>query len=624
MTERGISFQLPKPWINQTFAIEKFGKINFFVGPNGSGKSRFAAVLKSHLPNARLLGTDRLTGTGAAVIANIIGDSFAQGFQKNHFSLFKQAGASGSGIDTFVILEERPDIRVIVEATLSNLFNREISLEWDSGNLVPKALSVRSGETYRIDREECHGIRELLVLLTHLHNDAHEYLIIDEPELNLHPQFQSFFMQEVRKIVSAPTAGAKKSIFLITHSPFIVDLKSIDDLCSVFSFSADHSPPTSISNLGEGEGERFASLISRLNVHHKQLFFSDNPIFVEGTLDAQIIEAIQEQRQVSVTAAGSCIIDVGGCEEVSKYLEFCRKFKKSAYFFYDLDSLFVGSLRKCIRADGSVGEFLATLGLGVDFGRYCGELDQKLTAAIDAIRSVSEAPINLQKLKQHIEQLAGGDALRDQNLSRARVAVLMDLMVPGESLTSIIGSSLSADIKGRLARVLEILSQKNVFVLPAGALEHYLPEYRGDRYILSEGAKRTAVAAEVSALASGVYLASLHERYGALFENICKLPAKAPVDIDTLMKKYLGDYVHALQGLVLSHMDWTIEQFNSHFSTSASGLGKLFQVTAFERLASAKFNATISISGSTPRFVKVSDQTNAGMRQFTFEAAAPV
>jgi hypothetical protein len=78
-----------------------------------------------------------------------------------------------SGIDAFIILEERPNIRIIVEATLSNLFNREISLEWDSGNLIPKARSIKTGDSYRIDRHECHGIRELLVLLTHLHSDYH-------------------------------------------------------------------------------------------------------------------------------------------------------------------------------------------------------------------------------------------------------------------------------------------------------------------------------------------------------------------------------------------------------------------------------------------------------------------
>ena len=332
MIAHSIAFDLPKPWDGQQFRRDEIGAINFLVGPNGSGKSRFANTLKDHLPRSRLLGTDRLQGMGINPIA-FLGDNFTQGYQKNWFGQLKGAGASsGSGIDTFIVLEERPDIRIMVEATLSNLFNRNITIEWESGNLVPKATSGRTGEAYRIDRDECHGIKELLVLLTYLYHDEYDYLVIDEPELNLHPQFQSFFMQEARKLAGRPTQGSrKKCLFLITHSPFMIDLRSMDDLASVISFSSDHSIPVSIGD-AVSTGNRLASLIPRLNVHHKQLFFSDNPIFVEGILDAQLIEAIQERRGLSITAAGSCIIDVGGCEEVNKYLEFCRAFRKSAFF----------------------------------------------------------------------------------------------------------------------------------------------------------------------------------------------------------------------------------------------------------------------------------------------------
>jgi len=244
MIEQPISFPLPKPWTDEIFTIDRFGAISFLVGPNGSGKSRFAESLKGNLPNARLLGTDRLEGTGRGGFVQVFGDRFQAGYQRNQFDAFKNAGTYGSGIDTFMILEERPDIRIIIEATLSTLFNRDISLEWDSGNLVPKALLARTGDSYRVDRDECHGIRELLVLLTHLYNDSNSYLIIDEPELNLHPQYQSFFMQEARKVAGPPEAGTrKKGIFLITHSPFIIDLRSMDDLRSVFCFSSDHAVP---------------------------------------------------------------------------------------------------------------------------------------------------------------------------------------------------------------------------------------------------------------------------------------------------------------------------------------------------------------------------------------------
>ena len=136
-----------------------------------------------------------------------------------------------------VLLDERMDLRIRVEATLSHLFGIDVVLEWDSGNLVPKAVRRQSGESYRLDRDECHGIKELVVLLTHLYDHENDYLIIDEPELNLHPQYQAFFMEEVRKIAGSPAESSKqKVVFLITHSPFILDLRLEDDIKSVISF----------------------------------------------------------------------------------------------------------------------------------------------------------------------------------------------------------------------------------------------------------------------------------------------------------------------------------------------------------------------------------------------------
>ncbi|HIC7209531.1 ATP-dependent nuclease [Burkholderia stabilis] len=627
MIELPINFTLPKPWLGGHFNRERIGYLNFLVGPNGSGKSRFAQSLKATLPNSRLLGTDRLSGMGVSATTAIFGDQLASGFQKNWFPQFKSMGiAHGSGLDTFILLEERPDIRIMVEATLSNLFNRSIYIEWDSGNLVPKVTSDKSGDSYRLDRDECHGIRELLVLLTNLYNEEIQYLIIDEPELNLHPQYQSFFMQEVRAIAGDPKEGGRrKGVFLITHSPFMIDLRSHDDLACVISFSSEHTPPVSASGVdGRGE-ERLRSLIPRLNVHHKQLFFSDNPIFVEGILDAQLVEAIQERRKVSITAAGSCIIDVGGCEEVTKYLELCRALHKSAFFLYDLDSLFLGSLRQCINADGEVASFLADLGLGSDFGKYCGELDRKLGEAVEKIQRSSQENVDLEELRSYISTLEENGRVENKNLARARVAVLIDLKSNRkEAVASEIGPVLAADIEGRLTMICKLLKSKRIFLLPGGALEHYLPSYSGHRYSLSDSAKRKAAEDEILLLALGRFDDSLGERYRDLFDAISHLPAKEPVDTDSVLMAYLSNFVHQLQGAVIAHPDWVKEHLNAHFATLQSGLGKLFKISKFYRSAPLEFSATISILDADRRVVNVTHETNAGMRRFTLERQAVV
>ena len=235
MIERRISIDLPAPWSGDTFDAELVGPVNYLVGPNGSGKSRFGETLLSHFKaqsfSARLLSTDRLREmANPGTFASYYGDNFVAGYPKSSFDQLRKAGGEGSGVDTVLLLEDRLDLRIRVEATLSHLFGRDVVLDWDSGILVSKAVRRKSGDSYRLDRDECHGIKELFVLLTHLYDERHDCLIVDEPELNLHPQYQGFFMQEVRKITWRQDAGGNaKIVFLITHSPFILDLRTDDD-----------------------------------------------------------------------------------------------------------------------------------------------------------------------------------------------------------------------------------------------------------------------------------------------------------------------------------------------------------------------------------------------------------
>ena len=105
--------------------------------------------------------------------------------------------------------------------------------------------------------------------MTHLYDDRTQFLTIDEPELNLHPQYQAFFLEEARKVAGNPiTDGTKKALFLVTHSPFILDLRSIDDMRFVISFDLEYAEPKQVYGLDISCSETF---VRRLSAHHKQL-----------------------------------------------------------------------------------------------------------------------------------------------------------------------------------------------------------------------------------------------------------------------------------------------------------------------------------------------------------------
>lgn len=626
MIEQRLAFDLPIPWKNQKFETNQIGTINFLVGPNGSGKSKFATTLVSQLTNARLLGTDRLSGMEQTnALRHVFGDHFENGLAKNHFVHLKNAGMQGSGIDTIVLLEERMDLRIQIEATLSHLFNRKIIITWDSGNLIARAILGEAGNSYRLDRDECHGIKELLVLLTHLYNDETPYLIIDEPELNLHPQYQAFFMQEVRKMAGDPSIENKrKVIFLITHSPFILDFRSVEDVKSVISFNLDHSIPKQILNMDAAATTRLASLVPRLNVHHKQLFFSDNPIFVEGILDAQLIGTMQEARGVSVAGAGSCIIDAGGCEEVNKYFELCSAFGKRAHFLYDLDSLYGGNLRACVKGDGTVQGFLASAGVGADFSKYCGELDSKLTKTIDQLLSETNTPRQLTPLIEFLKCLGARCDWNGKQWAKARVAFITAISRFRTEVVEVISEKDVVELEGRLNQIVTALKQINVNLLSGGTLERYLPAYSGDHYKLADEAKREAVLLEIEEMAKSMDAAELSARYGELYDAVCSLPSKMSVDVEGVLRDYLSRYIHDLQAAITNNPAWLLPQVQDHLKSVQQATIKVFSIEKLTRGQHKEFNAIVHITemlGQKRRLVRVSHQTNAGMGEFQIEYA---
>lgn len=628
MIERPIEVPLPVPWDGQVFTTERIGAINFMVGPNGSGKSQFAnmlfSVLNRILGSGRFLGTDRLVGMHDVNTNHFIygGDKYEKGYAKDLFNSLKLAGMQGSGIDTIILLEERMDLRIQIEATLSHLFDREISLEWDSGRLVPTVARRSGGSSYRLDRDECHGIKELLVMLTHLYDDKNQYLIIDEPELNLHPQYQSFFMQEVRKIAGDPsTDGMKKIVFLVTHSPFILDFRSEEDLRGVISFDLEYSVPKQVHNLLPGNFPH-SSFIGRLNGHHKQFFFSDAPIFVEGIRDARIVEAMMEARGVSVAGAGSCIIDVDGSGEVSHYLELCKGLKKEAHFLYDLDSLFRGHLRSRIQSDESIRLQMAKAGHGKDLNTYCGSLDRKLTEVIDRILA-NVVPSNLEPLVKYLQSFGPHRSKWDkQNLRRARTAVVIAISRYRQDMVLVLSEEEVSDIEGRVEAIVAVLKERNIHLLPGGTLERYLPSYRGDVYAPADDAKRRAMDAEIQVLSKPITETELSDRYEDLYQAVCNMPSKTDVDVESTLRRYLSNYIHELQQTVINNSDWQLSDIQTRLNTIQPEATTVFSVQAFKRHDGDRFEALVEIAemlGQHRRVVRVSERTNAGMSDFQIE-----
>ena len=256
MIEKNIDITIPLLWGDEHFVKNQWGSINFLVGPNGTGKSLLAEQIKIKF-NAggfltRYLNAERLVGLEKQVEGRFGGGTLQRGFDITHFEDYKtRAENTGLSSSAIIILKQRLDIRIKIEALLSDMFGKTIRLVEEGGFLKPKMQNIDAGEEYNLSESECHGLKELITLLTFLYDPSKNCIIFDEPELHLHPQFQSFFLQEIRKVAGNPLEDAsKKMFFIITHSPYFIDLKSLDDLSSILVCHFD-KVPTYVGELEE-------------------------------------------------------------------------------------------------------------------------------------------------------------------------------------------------------------------------------------------------------------------------------------------------------------------------------------------------------------------------------------
>ncbi|WP_346655386.1 AAA family ATPase [Bacillus cereus] len=123
-------------------------------------------------------------------------------------SLRENRHIAEGAIGDFHTLSLRHDIRIKVSERLSTLFNRNIFIEWDAGELKIK-FSTKEGEPYSAAREAS-GLLHLVTILSALYDDEVSVLLLDEPEISLHPQLQAFLFQEIKKVAGDPQDKSKK------------------------------------------------------------------------------------------------------------------------------------------------------------------------------------------------------------------------------------------------------------------------------------------------------------------------------------------------------------------------------------------------------------------------------
>lgn len=325
--------------------LELRSALTFIVGPNGSGKTHLLKGLKNSF-------TDHTNKKVRFISAGRLGpmEQYRSRYNQYHYDIDqithgnKGCSAHRHEIETITgdlhTLSTRPDILIKVRERLQKLFKRNINVDWDSGNLKVSFSRLGQGNTYYSSAREASGLLHLVGILAALYDNEVGILLIDEPEVSLHPQLQAFLLKEISRVAGIPDENSyQKLIIMATHSTEMIKISRAEDLLSfIFCNDLKENPIQIPKDAGELNNNKVKALVARLGQEHKLALFSKTPLLVEGPSDAIICNTLSDKLYLNLEAAGSQILPINGKEVMPETVKLFRLMGKTPTVMVDADA----------------------------------------------------------------------------------------------------------------------------------------------------------------------------------------------------------------------------------------------------------------------------------------------
>lgn len=347
-------FGLTPPQGSADFATMSLGTepISYFVGRNGSGKSRVARAIATKLGGSirstdRLLSLTAVENYGWGVIPNVAQQRGVPLGNQERQQIRHSATAGGAADDLFA-LREQPEVALRVAAFVRRALGRHVELHERSGFLDP---SIRIGSaSYSLLREEGHGLRELVVLLAAAYRSDWSLLVVDEPELHLHPSLARLWLAELE----SECRTSNRRAIVVTHQPQLIRPTSALQLRSLFLFQPGASPTCFADHLIPEQCDRATASIQENPELVSQLVFSPRPVLVEGPSDVAALGTALARSQPPEVVAQTDLVPCGGSQGVALWFEVARKLDLPVCAVADLDAVFDPAIQRCMDADEAV------------------------------------------------------------------------------------------------------------------------------------------------------------------------------------------------------------------------------------------------------------------------------
>lgn len=453
---------------NQDVIITLYSGITTFVGPNAAGKTQTLKALRNYLKAAlnsekvRYLSSNRI-GTMETYRSKVSHysyspDNFNVGSQEDKRQRIQIETATGD----FFTMDEKKDVFIKVAERLSVLFRRQVYLRWDSGNLKVFFEKTETQKEYSVVAEAS-GLVNVISILAALFDKDIDVLLIDEPEVSLHPQLQSYLLREMKK--AAKEYG--KTIIISTHSPEMISFNSIIDISNYVFFSEKELPVQLAPNTPELENRKLRDFIMRISQIYKTGFFAKKVLLIEGASDLIMCKSLLQKMELNIDVAGSQIIPVEGKGQFPVITKMFRLINKEVSILTDLDGF---------TDDNTVVDLFCSMPEANKIANIHGfdtlsEMVRGVKAKISELIMANQ--VELTSIYESHPYWINKSSADDMGKVIRRAVVAQLFNVTSEALQGWPNSNDWISLKVRINTLLSTLETLGCFILRKGAIESY-------------------------------------------------------------------------------------------------------------------------------------------------------
>lgn len=578
-----VSFRLVDLFDSQEHDLTLHSGLTTLVGQNGSGKSQLLRALKinttlkqiansvlgptgrprqvRYLPVGRLsfLENFRQTSQGSPV-PNF---DYANYGSRTHRWTDSPHPADSAEVD-FHALWERVDLQIKVSERLRKLFKREVYLEGLDGNLRVQFSRAENAPIRYSSAREASGLLHPVTLLAALYNDEYGVLLIDEPEISLHPQLQAFLRREIHAVAGYPDGRtAKKIVIIATHSTSMLDVRQAIDLSSIAFFADASTPPVQIAPTDGALGSpKIQALIARMGQSHREAFFSATPVLIEGPSDEIICSFLDRYLDLYANAAGAQLVPVIGKGQMSVVAKLMRLIGKTPVILTDLDTIADDTSIVGLFNDDVQGRELAQQHMALDIATLASRVYQTFTGLV--ANSWSDiAPL----AEQHPYWTGRDPDAADDMKPKRRAALAVLLTCPENAVPTQHDWTAS---RAMFHALLDFLERVGCFILRRGTIEDY---YLRPDFAATENPSKAAE--------ETVYLATadrrdIGRRYDVVIRAL-RFASDAPmIDEASEVKSVLGAVVGAVMPVIRG--DSSDDELNATALRAVAERAKIFEL----------------------------------------------